>query len=327
MADRAKPVASLSLDLDNLWSYLKTHGEPGWDAYPTYLPVLVPLVLDLLDKHGLKITFFIVGRDLENPENLPALREIVARGHEIGNHSYNHEPWMQDYDEPRLMDEIKTTHDRLKAELGAAPVGFRGPGFCYSPALLGVLARMGYRFDASTLPSVLGPIARLYYFASSSMTRGERDTRKGLFGKFSDGFQPLRPFLWDTASGPLLEIPVTTVPLLRTPFHLSYLLWLSRYSRPAARAYLELALRLCSLSGFGPSFLLHPLDLLGREDAPQLHFFPGMDLPRAYKVEFFETVIARLKRAYEVVPMSVHASRIDRLEPGVAGGLKRRAAS
>jgi peptidoglycan-N-acetylglucosamine deacetylase len=324
---RTKPVASLSLDLDNLWSYLKTHGDPGWDAYPSYLEILVPLVLDLLDRHGLKITFFIVGRDLENPANVPVLREIVARGHELGNHSFNHEPWMQEYDEARVLEEIRTTHDRLVQELGAAPVGFRGPGFCYSATMLNVLAQMGYRFDASTLPSVLGPIARLYYFASSSMSRGERETRKGLFGKFSDGFQPLRPFQWDTANGPLLEIPVTTVPIFRTPFHLSYLLWLSRYSRLASRAYLELALRLCSLSGFGPSFLLHPLDFLGREDAPRLHFFPGMDLSREYKVDFFESVLFRLKRAYDVVPMSEHASRINRREPGIAHGLKRRAVS
>jgi peptidoglycan-N-acetylglucosamine deacetylase len=26
----SKPIASLSLDLDNKWSYMKTHGDPGW---------------------------------------------------------------------------------------------------------------------------------------------------------------------------------------------------------------------------------------------------------------------------------------------------------
>ena len=41
-----KPVASLSLDLDNQWSYMKTHGDAGWDAYPSYLDVVVPRVLD-----------------------------------------------------------------------------------------------------------------------------------------------------------------------------------------------------------------------------------------------------------------------------------------
>src|SRR5215472_4452202 len=58
-----KPAASLSLDLDNKWSYLKTHGDVGWEAFPSYLDVFVPRVLRFLEEHRLKITFFIVGQD------------------------------------------------------------------------------------------------------------------------------------------------------------------------------------------------------------------------------------------------------------------------
>ena len=46
----SKPIASLSLDLDNKWSYLKTHGDEGWDQYPSYLDVVVPRFLDILDE-------------------------------------------------------------------------------------------------------------------------------------------------------------------------------------------------------------------------------------------------------------------------------------
>jgi len=319
-----KPTASLSLDLDNLWSYLKTHGDSSWELYPTYLDTFLPLVLDLLDEQGLTITFFLVGRDVTDAKNRPYLQEIVKRGHEIGNHSFNHEPWMQDYDADRVDDELGRTHRAIEETLGVAPVGFRGPGFCYSGTILRGLAKYGYSFDASTLPSILGPVARLYYFASSTMNRAQRETRKGLFGKFSDGFQSLKPFVWETSSGPVLEIPVTTVPIFRTPFHLSYLLWLSRYSRLAAFAYLELALILCRLFGVGPSFLLHPLDLLGKEDAPQLDFFPGMDLPRAYKVEFARSVLRRLQHHFDMVPMSVHAQRAHTPHPDAVKVLRRR---
>ena len=55
------PLASLSLDLDNLWSYLKTHGDPGWETLPSYLDLVVPRVLKFLDERRQKITFFIVG--------------------------------------------------------------------------------------------------------------------------------------------------------------------------------------------------------------------------------------------------------------------------
>jgi hypothetical protein len=31
-SEKVKPLASISLDLDSLWSYMKTHGDPGWES-------------------------------------------------------------------------------------------------------------------------------------------------------------------------------------------------------------------------------------------------------------------------------------------------------
>src|SRR5437660_7036359 len=89
-----RPLASLSLDLDNKWSYMKTHGDSGWETYPSYLDVVVPRVLTFLKERDLKITFFIVGQDAALEKNLDAIASIAAAGHEIGNHSFNHEPWL-----------------------------------------------------------------------------------------------------------------------------------------------------------------------------------------------------------------------------------------
>ena len=88
-----KTIASLSLDLDNKWSYLKTHGDPGWESFPSYLDTLVPRVLQFLSQRNLKITFFVVGQDAALEKNHTALKAIAAAGHEIGNHSFSHEPW------------------------------------------------------------------------------------------------------------------------------------------------------------------------------------------------------------------------------------------
>src|SRR6476620_3920298 len=71
-----KPLASLSLDLDNLWSYMKTHGDPGWESFPSYLDLVVPRILDFLGKRGQKITFFVVGQDAALPTNYSAIRSI-----------------------------------------------------------------------------------------------------------------------------------------------------------------------------------------------------------------------------------------------------------
>ena len=47
-----------------------------------------PPLLDLLDAHGAKATFFLIGERVERHPQL--VREIVERGHEIGNHTYHH---------------------------------------------------------------------------------------------------------------------------------------------------------------------------------------------------------------------------------------------
>jgi len=310
-----RPLASVSLDLDNLWSYMKTHGESGWEARPTYLPRFCPLVAEELDRLGLKITFFVVGLDAVREENQAALQVLAREGHEFGNHSFEHEPWLHLYPEDQLEEEIGRAHDAVTQATGKEPVGFRGPGFSWSPTLLRVLSGR-YPFDASTLPTFLGPLARAYYLWTTDLTGEEREERKKLFGTFRDGLRPVKPYFWDLEEGRrVLEIPVTTMPVFRTPFHLSYLLYLSRFSEALADAYLGMAITLCRLTGTEPSFLLHPLDLLGADDAPGLSFFPGMDLPRAKKVALFRKVLTRLGRHFQIVPMSQHARSISERGP------------
>src|SRR4051794_19189561 len=78
----SKPIASLSLDLDNKWSYLKTHGDAGWESFPSYLDRVVPRVLELLDDLRLRITVFVVGQDAAIAANRSAIGAIAAVGHE-----------------------------------------------------------------------------------------------------------------------------------------------------------------------------------------------------------------------------------------------------
>src|SRR5205823_13277969 len=65
----SKPIASLSLDLDNKWSYLKTHGDPGWESFPSYLDLVVPRFLELLRDLDLRMTVFVVGQDAAHEKN------------------------------------------------------------------------------------------------------------------------------------------------------------------------------------------------------------------------------------------------------------------
>jgi hypothetical protein len=313
MSKPEKPIASLSLDLDNKWSYMKTHGDPGWENLPSYLDIVVPRVLQILREENLTITFFIVGLDAAQPDSQPVLKTIAAAGHEIGNHSYKHEPWLHLYSDDELEQEMNAAEMAIRQATGQTPKGFRGPGFSFSPQLLDLLARRGYQYDASTFPTFLGPLARAYYFAKSSLSSEQSAQRKALFGSAKEGFRPLKPYRWQTPSGPLTEIPVTTMPLARVPIHLSYVLYLATYSRAVALLYWNIALTLCRITGTHPSLLLHPLDFLGREDAPELAFFPAMQSPAAPKLEVAREVLRRFARHFTVVPMRNHAQTLPNL--------------
>ena len=65
-----KRAASLSLDLDNQWSYMKTHGDAGWEAFPSYLDIVIPRFNELLANFdNQKITVFTVGQDAALEKN------------------------------------------------------------------------------------------------------------------------------------------------------------------------------------------------------------------------------------------------------------------
>src|SRR5689334_22297594 len=307
-------LASVSLDLDNVWSYLKTHGDEGWERRPSYLETFVPYVLDVLAQEQLQITFFVVGVDAAMPEHGPALASLVQHGHELGNHSFEHDPWMGTYDRSRIEDEIAQTEAAILSSTGRRPIGFRGPGYACSGAILEILSERGYLYDASTLPTYLGPLARAYYFRTTHLSDAERKERALLSGRFADGLRPVGAYSWKLRNGKtLLELPVTTFPVIKVPFHLSYLMYISRFSERLMVAYLGAALLACRIAGTEPSFLLHPLDLIDAKQEPRLAFFPGMDVPARRKAELFRRAIDMIREHFTTVNMSAHArSLLDR---------------
>lgn len=282
---------------------MKTHGDPGWESLPSYLDTVVPRVLEILDEFGLKITFFIVGLDAAQTNNQPALRSIAQAGHEVGNHSYYHEPWLHRRTPAEIDEEIGLAEKSIAEATGRHPRGFRGPGFVRSTEIYRVLASRGYAYDASTLPTFIGPLARAYYFRSTKLDERQRRERADLFGSFGDGFESNRIHELQTSDGTITEIPVTTMPGLRVPIHVSYLLYLARISQAAALMYFRAALTLCRLTRTNPSILLHPLDFLDGSDCSELRFFPAMDMPASSKVSLVRGALKGLSSAFEVGPV------------------------
>jgi len=103
-------------------------------------PVHTPRVLDILDEHGTKATFFMMGL---NVERFPAVaREVIRRGHEVGNHSYSH-PKMIWMTPRRIRDEIERTDALLRGVGVTGDIFFRPPHAAKFVALPYVLREMG----------------------------------------------------------------------------------------------------------------------------------------------------------------------------------------
>ncbi|MEM9588029.1 MAG: chitooligosaccharide deacetylase, partial [Planctomycetota bacterium] len=205
---------------------------------------------------------------------------------------------------------------RIRKVTSRGPVGFRGPGFSCPPEVLSVLHRMGYAYDASVFPTSVAPLARWFFLLKSGLSGAKRDDAKELYGGFSSVFQPNRPFQRSIDPGDpgrlIWEVPVTVLPLARTPIHFSYLAYLGSFSLAAAKAYFRSTLSLCRMTGTPPSLLLHPTDFLGREDDTQLQYFPGMKMSRVGKLTLVGWALETLLDSYAV---STLADQVRSLDP------------
>jgi len=315
-------MSSVGLDADNFWSYKRTHGDADWVERPSYLPILGERMVDCFTKHDLKPSVFVVGADAAAADGPDFVGRLVEYGCEIASHSYEHEPWLHLYSPEKLRDELKRTEDALQAAGAPKPRGFRAPGFAMSPDLMRALVELDYDYDCSVLATWIGPFARQYYLRTNKgLTKEERKDRKALFGSLWDAALPNKPFTWkapcehgtagvQSPAVQLTEVPVTVFPLVRVPIHASYVIYLSGYSMPVAKAYIKAALAFCKATGTQPSLLLHPLDLLDGKDAPGLEFFPGMNMPLGKKQEMLDFVLDEFNNAFNLVNVAEHAESI-----------------
>jgi hypothetical protein len=75
-------------------------------------------------------------------------------------------------------------------------------------------------------------------------------------------------------------------------------------------SYLNIAIQMCRMTGTRPSFLLHPLDLVGGDIIRELDFFPGMDVKTDQKVRIFKEVISCLADHFQLANMSKNAKNL-----------------
>jgi peptidoglycan/xylan/chitin deacetylase (PgdA/CDA1 family) len=111
-------------------------------------PEVTPAVLDRLDELQAVATFFCIGARVQTH---PALaREIVRRGHAIGNHSQHHRHHFSLMGPGQLRREIAAAQDNIAQVTGVAPSFFRAPAGLRNVFLDPVLHRLGLQLASWT---------------------------------------------------------------------------------------------------------------------------------------------------------------------------------
>ena len=111
-------------------------------------PEVTPRVLDLLDRHQAKASFFCVGEKAAACPDI--VKEIVRRGHSIENHSHRHSRVFAFYGLFRLKREVQSAQTIIAGITGRPPRFFRAPMGLRSPLLDPVLAKCGLRYVSWT---------------------------------------------------------------------------------------------------------------------------------------------------------------------------------
>lgn len=290
---------SITLDLDDLWAYLRVKGDKDWDKAPSYLESFIPVFLKRLKAYDIQATIFVIGKDAEFNPHL--IQMLAAEGHEIASHSFNHTPKSL-ITNPE--EEISKAEEAIFKAVQKKPIGFRGPAFTWSKEILQILNQRGYLYDSSLLPSFLGPLARAYYRLKTK-TQEQDDT---LFGSYKEGFRTNHAHYVKLNGKKILEFPVTTMPFLKSPFHMSYLIYLASINPSLMRAYFQFAIQLCRKSNCGLTFLFHPTDFLDIQTVPQLDFFPGMKMPAYEKEKLYHEIVTTILKNFKSAPLYQRAA-------------------
>jgi peptidoglycan-N-acetylglucosamine deacetylase len=144
---------TFDFDAEEVWigSDPANEHRPGVLSQGTYgARVAVPLLLELLEAHGVTATFFVPGRVGERHPG--RVREIIGAGHEVGLHGYTHRS-------PAGLSAAEEEDELVRARavlegLGAQPVGYRSPSWDFSPHTVDLLARHGVRYSSNFMDDI-----------------------------------------------------------------------------------------------------------------------------------------------------------------------------
>lgn len=148
-------VNALTIDVEDYFqvsAFAPYIARSEWDSRECRVERNVNRILDMLDEHQTKATFFTLGWIAERYPQL--VRDIAARGHEVASHGYGHER-ASDLTQEAFFDDIYRAKAVLENLSGAEVKGYRAPSFSIGTGNLWAfdcLLRAGYRYSSSVYP-------------------------------------------------------------------------------------------------------------------------------------------------------------------------------
>jgi peptidoglycan/xylan/chitin deacetylase (PgdA/CDA1 family) len=285
-----RPVATVSVDLDPIDMHLIGYGHQGLPPDPLVYTTAVPRLLERFADHGVRATFFIVGRDAEVQAS--AIAAIASAGHEVASHSLSHPMALASLDPDAMRYELTESRRRLEPSTGTPVVGYRSPNFDMTQRAFEVLASAGYAYDASAYPSPLLIPARLLLALKSTHLMDVLRLR-------------MWPFTWrrepHDRTGPgwsIREFPLAVTPVLRWPIY--HTLRYGTSDAGFARTLDGFARREESLS-----YVLHAVDVLGFEEDRidrRLSRHPGMETSRERKLALLSATLSAIAQRFTAIP-------------------------
>jgi peptidoglycan/xylan/chitin deacetylase (PgdA/CDA1 family) len=294
----------VSVDMDNYREYQRLVDPDGETDGPSFYDGTVPRFLDLFDRCGIRATFFMIGRDAESAENRKRVREIIACGHEVANHSHTHPYNFRSLSRARKITEIERADAAISDIVGERPVGFRTPSMDVDPETLELIAERGYLYDSSMFP---GPFMWLFMLYGKLFVR-HPDYQ---LGSIAAPFAPARPYVpgaeklhrrakpAPSGVSSLVEIPLSLAPAMGIPFY-------GTLMRMLGPRVFDLCLRAFGRRQSVLHYLLHLFDLVQIDGTPlagAIRGAPGVGLPFDRRKAFTAHVMGRLAEVGEPAPL------------------------
>ena len=251
-----------------------------WLSRPSRIAQSVDALLESLDRHGARGTFFVLGWLAKHrPE---VVLSIAGAGHEIASHGFWHQR-VTTLDAAAFREDIRSSKHALEDLTGSAVLGYRAPNFSIVPGgewAFDALIEEGYAYDSSIFP----------------------------FRRRGYGYHPAprTPHMIERSSGLIAEFPLATTDILGYKVPAAG----GGYLRHLPLGVVQRAFREASARSEPATFYIHPWEIDG--DQPRL---PVSTLNRVRHYRGLDGALGRIERLLEEFSFGTIASYLPHL-PG-----------